>query len=449
MSEEYVPGYETAVLPILEWVSSNEWSDAYQAHGDEFYGELEKAFEAPVHDVLAQLPTPLMARAARCCFDDFLTVEYESTPRNVLDQYLDEVGMDLEPADVDFLIAFRNSVVRVYEVVGRTPYESLVLRDLLGGTSPIRIDDEMATAALSAGDKIATRVLTINEKDYLAGSILVLDYQTHETFKDVFESAFQSEVRSFGKHLQKNLWQRNLVRQRVLKDAAAALSGMWIATVFAALEDMAPLATEDDPETLFEATIPYTLHLEPIVECLEAHPDLDRPIPKEFLWLWHADRTDPEASLKAMVWIWGLDIYMESCDRGRIEDAVATLKGLLGDSVGEAEIRELDYDVDGWADLEKGPSTEEEDAALRERLHLYLDHHFRSALDNPVPELNERVPRELAKTAKGRTPQSRWLSAMEAQFQANPDQIGLVDYDLTWVWEELGIESLRQSGLFG
>lgn len=462
MGDEYVAGYDTAVLPVLAWVNSNDWMETFGAHTGDFYRELVEAVEAPVFDILAQLPTPLWARAARCCFDDFLTVEYDTSPTNALDQYLDDVGMDLADADVDFLIAFRTSVVRVYYVVDRIPYGSVVLRDLSGGTGPIQIEDEMLTAALSAGDNIATRIVTVKDRDYLAGSILVLADETLEIFKQAFEAAFKEEMRSVEKYLQKDLRQRNLARQRVLKGAAAAVSGMWVANVLAALEDTAPLANEDDPETVFQATIPYDSKLEKIVDCLEAHTDLDRPIPKEFFWLWHTDRTDPEASLKAMVWISGPDIYLESCERGRIEEAVATLSGLLGDSVEEATIEEIGADIDGWEDLDEdeeeddeddewllpAPSTDEEELVFRKRIHSFLDHQFRSVLDNPVPELKEQVPRELAKTVKGRKQLSKWLASVEARLRADTDQVGLADYDTKWMWKELGIETQRQSSLF-
>ncbi len=108
MADEYVPSYATAVLPVFAWVQTNDWVDAFGAHVHEFYNGLVELFEEPANDVLEELPTPLWARAVRCCFDDFLTVEYEANPSNVLDHYIDEFGSGLESADADFLAAFRN-----------------------------------------------------------------------------------------------------------------------------------------------------------------------------------------------------------------------------------------------------------------------------------------------------------------------------------------------------
>ena len=451
MGDEYEAGYDTAVLPVLAWVSSNDWMETYQTHVGEFYSEMVEAAKVPIFEILAELPTPLWARAVRCCFDDFLTIEYEESPSNALDQYLDEVGMDLVEADVDFLVAFRNSVVRAYYVVGRTPYESVELRDLSGGVRAIQIDDEMLTATLCAGDNIATRIVTMKDKDYLAGPVLVLDDETLEAFKQGFEAAFKEEMRTVEKFLRKDPRVQSAVRKRVLRGSAPVVSGMWVAKLLAAMLDWPPLAGEDDVETVFQATLPVLSSLEPIVECLEAHPDLDRPFPREFLWLWHVDRADPGASLKGMVWLLGEDLCIESCERSRVEEAAVILADLLGDAIGEATIEELgddldDEDDDGW--LLPAPETDEEVSAFRTRLHEFLDIQFRSILDSPVPELKDLVPRELAKTAKGRKQLIKWLTLLEARLGASMDPVGLADYDLRWMWQELGIDEHRQSSLF-
>ncbi len=464
MADEYVPSYATAVLPVFAWVQTNDWVDAFGAHVHEFYNGLVELFEEPANDVLEELPTPLWARAVRCCFDDFLTVEYEANPSNVLDHYIDEFGSGLESADADFLAAFRNSVVRVYYVDGRTPDESVVLREVSSGARSVQIEDELLTAALTGGDTIATRIVTVGDKDYLAGSVLVLGEAALEGFKEWFETAFKEEMRTVEKYLQTDLRTRNAVRQRLLTGTSSAVSNMWVTTVLATLMDTAPLANDDDPDTVFQASIGYESEIEPLVEYLEAHPDLDRPLPKELLWLWHTDGADPEASVKAMIWISGPEIVLESCARSRIEAAVGTLLDVLGGAAGEVKIREIEREVEVRFDLDEEEDDEEEgedepwpvpallpgedESALHERIHAFLDHQIGTTLDHPVSELRDQIPRELAKTAKGRKQLTKWLASLEARLRAHSEDLGLPGYDFTWMWKELGLESHRQSSLF-
>jgi hypothetical protein len=452
MAEEYVFGYETAVIPVLDWVKSSQWLNTFRAHGQDFFAELTDAYDESLDTILSWLPTPLWGRATRCCFDDFLTLEYESNPSNPLDQYLDEVGMGPEEAVVDFLIAFRDSVVRVYHVVERTPYESVVLRDLIGGAGPVLIEDEMLTAPLSAGDNIATRIVTVKEKDYLAGSILVLSDEMLETFKDAFEATMKEQMRGVEKYLQKDLRHRRIVRNRILKEAATALTVLWVTNALATLQDAPPFGNDDEPESVFEARIAYSQELEPVIEWLDEHPDLGRPLPKEFLWLWFTDRANPEASLKAMVWIAGQEIYLESSERGRIEEAVRVLVDMLGDYVDEVEIKEVGSDLSEDDEDPRSfvptPMAGEDESTYRSRVHASLDQRLRSILDHPVTKLNGKVPRELAKTVKGRKQLCKWLESLEFGLRADLNKIGLANYDFVWIWKELGMETYRQSSLF-
>ena len=450
MTDHYVAGYDTAVLPVLDWILSSEWADTYQDHLEEFFKGLSETVEAPVQSILSELPTPLWAKAARSCFEDFLNAEYEATPSNALDQYLDEVGSELADADVDYLVTFRSSIVRVYLVVSRTPHESVVLRDIADGTREIWIVDETVTAALSAADHIATRIVTVADKDYLAGAILVLDAESLEAYKEGFESAFKEEIRTLEKYLQKDLRQRNMVRQRVLRETGPVVSGLWVMAVLATLGESAPFANVDDPETLFQAVIPYNSQLETIVGVFDTLPDLDRPLEGEFIWNWHTDRSNPDVSLKALVWISGPDICLESCEQTRLEDAVSILKGSLGDSIGDPRIWESSAEFDDIEDWEDGDEDDEEavfdiptnEADLLDfqiKLHQYLDDNYLSLLDSPVPELGGQVPRELAKTKKGQKQLSKWLVSLEDGLRSNADLVGVADYEFSWLYKELGM----------
>ncbi len=449
--------YDTAVLPVFGWVNSNDWIEAYQSHFEDFFGEIAEVTGAPIQAILGELPMVLWARAARCGFEDFLNTQYEGSPSNPLDHYLSEVGMDLAEADVDFLVAFRNSMIRVYDVVDRIPYDKVVLRDLADGASLTQIEDEMLTAPLSAGDHIATRIVTVAGKAYLAGAILVLSDETLENYKTAFEYAFKEEMRNVEKYLQKDLRQRNIIRQRVLEAAGPMISGMWLASILSDLGDSLLLSKADEPESTFQAIISYDLQLESLLELLDAHPDLERALRGEFFWLWHTDRSTPGSILKAIVWLSGPEILVESSNAGRLDEAVNSLAELLGDSFLEASIRQLDDELDEDDEEDDDdedfpllpmPLNDEEASVFRGRVHNYLDEHYRSLLDSPVEELNDRIPRELAKTAKGQKQLNKWLQSTEAQLHANTDQIGLADYDLRWIWKELGIESMRQSSLF-
>ena len=75
-------------------------------------------------------------------------------------------------------------------------------------------------------------------------------------------------------------------------------------------------------------------------------------------------------------------------------------------------------------------------------LNAYLDQHYRAVLDEKIPMLGNITPRAAAKTVKGRQKLVSWLKFLENGIAK--DAAGKAGYDLTWMWEELGIIELRR-----
>jgi hypothetical protein len=84
-------------------------------------------------------------------------------------------------------------------------------------------------------------------------------------------------------------------------------------------------------------------------------------------------------------------------------------------------------------------SPDEERAVIKET----LDRHYRSLLDESVPMLGNMTPRRAAKSAKGREKLVTWLKFLE-NGAAHGGESSIADYNLTWMWEELGVANLRR-----
>ena len=80
-------------------------------------------------------------------------------------------------------------------------------------------------------------------------------------------------------------------------------------------------------------------------------------MPQEYFWAWHSDRSNPDASLKATVWLSEPDICLESCEQERIEDAIRVLEELFGDLIEDVDIEEILVEDDG-DDLEESEIVE-------------------------------------------------------------------------------------------
>jgi hypothetical protein len=72
-----------------------------------------------------------------------------------------------------------------------------------------------------------------------------------------------------------------------------------------------------------------------------------------------------------------------------------------------------------------------------------MDRHYRDTLDQPVPALGGKTPRQAVCTAAGRKKVVEWLELIENRSVGHPDA-SLSDYDFRWMWDELGIAEHRR-----
>ena len=87
-----------------------------------------------------------------------------------------------------------------------------------------------------------------------------------------------------------------------------------------------------------------------------------------------------------------------------------------------------------------GLSPEEERALI----HQGIDDHYRGLLDQPIPPLGGKSPRAAAKTPKGREKVVAWLKTLENHSAKRPAGDPIGEYDFGWMWQELGVQALRE-----
>jgi hypothetical protein len=76
-------------------------------------------------------------------------------------------------------------------------------------------------------------------------------------------------------------------------------------------------------------------------------------------------------------------------------------------------------------------------------VHKSLTDHYRRTLDEPIPALGNRSPRQAAKTAKGRDKVIAWLKVLENGSGRQAPDDPMASYELTGMWEELGVSEHR------
>jgi len=74
-----------------------------------------------------------------------------------------------------------------------------------------------------------------------------------------------------------------------------------------------------------------------------------------------------------------------------------------------------------------------------------LDQHYRRVLDEPVPALGDKTPRQCVRSKKGREKVIEWLKLLENNEERRAASQGQQPYDSRWMWDELKLGKYRGS----
>lgn len=78
-----------------------------------------------------------------------------------------------------------------------------------------------------------------------------------------------------------------------------------------------------------------------------------------------------------------------------------------------------------------------------EIIQYTLDQHYRRVLDEPVPALGDKTPRQCARNRKGRELVIEWLKLLENNELRRAAHQGQTPYDSRWMWDELKLGQNR------
>jgi hypothetical protein len=136
-------------------------------------------------------------------------------------------------------------------------------------------------------------------------------------------------------------------------------------------------------------------------------------------------------------------LVFEATSRPRAERGRALIESVTGAAV--------DYRATSYEDVEQAlarhrprPSPAATEAEIppevqAEVVGQFYERHYRRWLDEPVPALDDRTPREAAGLKSARPNLISLLKGMESTAERQRRE-GMPAYDVGWMWEELGLD---------
>jgi len=462
-----IPGADEAIDNLLKWSAKEEWTPFREQVFAEHFDMIYERFDTTGEEI-ADLLGDAFGMVLGCVLEDFFTARFdEEGEKNVIDDYLKRRGWREKVPAKRYLQAFRDSVLSLYEVVELDPGHSMTVRDLVLGGDPITVEEKLGSETAARWDRIAGRVVTVNKKVYFTGALLLFP---HEVADEVL-SGIEEMVKSIKKKLQREAKKQGKpadfkdrdVREMLLHTGAHLFTRTWL--IDALIQAAAPLPeirnTDGDEIVFSGARFPITGEVAKVIVGLDTINEFERNDPDELQWTWHghgspskrmsrgkglAFETEDDAGRTTLG---NIEIdkdalvlntnSKERADKGR-DLLLSRLDGLVGQPLTSHQtLEKMLGERSGSAPVQSELPPEVAEQAI----HSFLDSHYRQTLDDPLPYLDGKTPRQAAKTKKGRERVISWLKKWENSEGRRAASQGQQPYDFQWMWREMKIDDPR------
>jgi hypothetical protein len=470
-----VAGADKAVGNVMAWASRQDWADDWAHVLSEHLVPACDELGIEVEELEATLGDDGYGVVFVCAVEDFLSRSFGDGRGNVVDAYLKHRGWREAGSGKVYLRAVRASVLSLYEVVDLVLGRELVLRDLIGGGEPVRLDERLGSQSAVRWDRIAARVLSVGGRRCLAGGTLLFAHEAAASLAAAIEAEAKRE-RTAARRRAKRAGQRDdvaleRIKAALLPDLAPLFTRTWLLYTLGARSRPPPRMVNFDGHDIVFTEVRYPVRPEAAAEIerrLDAAPLIERDTPGVPEWTWLRGQTPPavapgkrekqtlcyDAEREDGRWTFARielkpDALLLNCNsRERAEVAKATLAEMLGDLVGQplTALQTLDQAMaEHRAKASEADAPEPLPAAIAGPLiKQAMDDHYRKCLNQPVGMLEGKSPRAAVRSKKGRDQVVAWLKYLENSAARRAADDPTAAYDFTWMWEELGITDLRK-----
>ena len=145
-----------------------------------------------------------------------------------------------------------------------------------------------------------------------------------------------------------------------------------------------------------------------------------------------------------------LTLTTNSLERAKQAQEVleALLHGLIGPAPSKLQTPEqlmAENETRQQGDNYRQPVDSIDPEIAAEIIQNTMDQHYRQCLDEAIPALDNKTPRQCARSKKGREKVIEWLKHLENNELRRTARQGQTPYDSRWMWDELKLGKYRNS----
>lgn len=464
---------DKAVRNIKNWADRSEWSNERAIVFDEHFETVREYADISPDDFhLNIVESDYGGMLFGIIFEDFLSRRLAPDNKNIVDDYLERRGWRESVGGRRYLQQLRDSILSVYEVVAVSAGKYCDVSDLIRGGKTIRVYEHMGTQNMVKWDRIAARVLNTNGKHNFSGGMLPYPHEASQELLSVLAKSRKQfrkrRSRKASKDAKTKLSLSENPDDLFLRNACPAFTFVWLMHVLDKLQAPLPEIFNRDGASLVFSETRFPLlpeNAEEIVGRIDAAAEWERDGLQDDAWIWFSESNAiTEKSKVGIVFDTSLNgqhpisgtlelkpgvITLHTNSQERAERGTNVLQELLGELIGPAlsmiqTPEQLRAEHSEQKDDRKRKPTNTIDPDIEaEIIHNALDQHYHQCLDGPIPALNDRTPRQCARSKMGRTKVIEWLKHLENNELRRAAEAGQEPYDSSWMWDELKLSSLK------
>lgn len=459
---------------LMRWLDDAVWEGLFKAVLEQHLGRPAEAAGIAVEELPDVIGKTTYMALWGFAFEDLITRRLPDG-RVLVSDYRKRRGWKESAAVRAYLEALAKAVPSVYEVSDIVPGEGMALRDLVRGGEPVRVTEHTASRSVKPWDRIATRVVTVRGRTVISGGVLAFDHPTSDALIEAILRVAQATPEKaasllaelpaeLAREVELAAFEGELDIDAVLRSSPFIMSTFWLRDHLDKISRAAsPTVVSREGEPIEPVTVRWRLakgvRVRRMQSLLDGLPAL-RPASAAF-WNWVDDAPEPAARKETAVTVLSTTMddgalvlgNVEIADRelvlstmtpSRAERGQALLEAAVGELIEDPEIERQPLELTGVTSPgphqpPPGISAEEERAIIHEELTA----HYRRCVDDVIPDLGDVSPRQLLATAQGREKVVGWLKYLENGIAVHRDG-PMAGYDLTWLWEELGLGGRRR-----
>jgi hypothetical protein len=380
-------------------------------------------------------------------FEEYATTWWDNEEASLVETYLKHRGWREGSAGRRYLQALGDSELEFWEITAVKSGAYVDIRKYGSKEKSIRVKEKAATESLAQWDGLAARVLPTGSGNIFSGALLPFSPELAERVQAILAGVPES-TRQMMQELvdggEIDAMPENMAAL-TLETLSAELPRitflLWAADTYVRANRPPPefRNMDDEPIELTQLRFPLLGERSAIVEALDSSPVLQRET-DDGSWAWFPkpyEEISPEerVSILGHIELKDTSLQLDTNSVARVERGGTLLSSLLGNLVGSpltvhenmTALSEGDEAID--FDTEVPPE-------IQEAMDAHLTSHYRQTLDDSIPMLNGKTPRERAADPALRNDVIGWLKYMENSDKRSPQ----ASYDFTWMWDELNLE---------